>query len=219
MSQDLTKSPDSTKSRDLATTILLVRHGLTNWNAEKRWQGHADIPLNKKGIAQAEALATRLADWPIQTIYTSDLKRASMTADAIGHAINVSPIPDPRWRERDVGVFSGRTTSEIREMFPEVWSEQTSGVLNPPDGEYYLDLFRRASLAFDAIRAKHHGEMIAIVSHGGTLYNVVLHVLGIPPEHYGRFSFDNASLSIITINERGARLTLLNDTCHLQQFD
>ena len=86
------------------TTILLVRHGQTAWNANGRWQGHADVPLNETGRGQAEAIAQRLAgqmEWEISALYASDLERAAKTAVIIGNAIGHTPIFDPIWRERD----------------------------------------------------------------------------------------------------------------------
>ena len=89
------------------TTIILIRHGLTDWNEEGRWQGNEDIPLNTTGIAQAQALGRRLASWPIESLYSSDLRRAAQTAAILGEAVDLQPIHDPSWRERDVGAFQG----------------------------------------------------------------------------------------------------------------
>ncbi len=200
------------------TTILLIRHGQTDWNAAGLWQGHRDIPLNEVGQAQANALAYRLANWPIQAVYSSDLKRAKMTAVPLAAAHNQHPILDPIWRERDVGDFSGLTGKEAREKFPEIWAEMKNGLLNPPNGEDALTLRQRAITAYDRLRTRHNGEIIAVVSHGGTLANVIAHVLEIPADRYGRFRLNgNTGLSIIEISEpRGGQLILLNDTSHLE---
>lgn len=202
----------------MTTTILLIRHGQTDWNAQKRWQGHTDIPLNETGQAQAQALARRLAHWPIQTVYSSDLQRAAMTAVPLATTLNQQPILDTLWRERDVGDFGGLTGQEAREKYPEVWEEEKSGLLTPPNGEDWRALRRRAVTAFERVASRHEGEMVAVVSHGGTLANVIAHVLEIPVERYGRFRLSgNTGLSIVEITpERGPQLALLNDTSHLE---
>lgn len=202
----------------MTTTILLIRHGQTDWNAQSRWQGHIDIPLNKTGQSQALALARRLASWPIQAIYASDLQRAAMTAVSIASTLNQQPIFDPLWRERDVGDFGGLTSQEAKERYPEVWSTMKNGLLSPPNGEDWRALRARAAAAFEQVAARHKGEMIAVVSHGGTLANVIAHVLQIPADQYGRFRLSgNTGLSIVEILAgRGPHLTLLNDTSHLE---
>lgn len=199
------------------TTLLLIRHGQTDWNAAGRWQGHMDIPLNETGQTQATALADRLAGWPIRAVYSSDLQRAAMTAVPLAAALNLKPILDPLWRERDVGDFSGLTGAEARQRYPQAWVEMKNGLLNPPNGENFRDLRARAVAAYKHIITKHAGEMIAIVSHGGTLANVIAHVLEIPVDRYGRFRLNgNTGLSIIKNNaQHGAQLILLNDTSHL----
>lgn len=202
----------------MTTTILLVRHGQTDWNAQQRWQGHRDIPLNEMGQRQAAALARRLQNWPIQAVYASDLKRAAMTAVSIATPHTLQPIFDPQWRERDLGDFSGLTSEEIRQQYPDIWQKMRHGLLAPPNGEDWRDLRRRAVTAFEQVVSGHAGEMVAVVSHGGLLANVVAHVLEIPVDRYGRFRLSgNTGLSIIEITEEhGARLTRLNDTAHLE---
>ena len=202
----------------MTTTILLIRHGQTDWNAQGRWQGHNDIPLNETGQAQAQALARRLASWPIQAVYASDLKRAAMTAVSVATALNQQPILDSLWRERDVGDFGGLTSQEVRDRFPDIWATMKNGLLAPPNGEGWQALRARAVAAFKQVAARHEGAMVAVVSHGGTLANVIAHVLQIPVDQYGRFRLSgNTGLSIVEFLEgRGPHLTLLNDTSHLQ---
>ena len=202
----------------MTTTILLIRHGQTDWNAQSRWQGHLDIPLNETGKAQAQALAQRLASWPIQAVYSSDLQRAAMTAVSLATHLNQQPIFDPLWRERDVGEFGGLTSQEAKERFPDVWATMKNGLLTPPNGEDWQSLRGRAARAFEQVAARHKGEMVAVVSHGGTLVNVIGHVLEVPVDRYGRFRLSgNTGLSIVEIiPERGPQLTLLNDTSHLE---
>lgn len=202
------------------TTLLLIRHGQTDFNAQKRWQGHLDVPLNEIGKQQARAIADRLATWPIEAVYSSDLKRAAMTAVPIAAAHQLIPIFEPIWRERDVGDFVGLTGTEAREKYPEVWDQMKHGLLNPPNGENSLALRERVVKAFTRLVARYEDQVIAVVSHGGTLANIIAHVLDIPPNKHGRFRLSgNTGLSIVEItDDRGPQLTLLNDTSHLDHL-
>lgn len=78
----------------MTTTLLLIRHGVTDWNQARRWQGHADVPLNKVGHRQAAALAGRLATWPIDVVISSDLQRCAQTAVALAAPHNLHPVWD-----------------------------------------------------------------------------------------------------------------------------
>ena len=93
--------------------VLLIRHGRSTWNAERRWQGWADPPLSPRGIAQAEAAAAALKDVAIQVVVSSDLVRARSTAEIIARAAGVGVSIEPALRERDVGLCSGLTADEI----------------------------------------------------------------------------------------------------------
>src|SRR5579862_1895349 len=102
------------------TTILLARHGETDWNVERRWQGHADTPLNDTGRAQARSLGEELADEPIDAVFSSDLRRAHETARLVAEPRGLSVIAIPDLRERNFGSAEGLTTEEIQTRFPGV---------------------------------------------------------------------------------------------------
>lgn len=202
----------------MTTTILLIRHGQTDWNAAGRWQGHTDIPLNEKGLAQAKALARRLQDWPIKKIYTSDLQRAAATAQAINQTTGASVITDVAWRERFAGDLEGHTWEEIRTQMPEIWGVLRQGNGEAPTGETYVELRQRVAAAYQTLLEQHPDEMIAIVSHGGTLHNFISYILGVPPHQSVPFSLrGNTGLSIVQVEEHRAYVLLLNDTSHLEK--
>jgi broad specificity phosphatase PhoE len=201
----------------MTTTILLVRHGQTDWNADGRWQGHSDIPLNATGRRQAEALASRLSSWPVRAIYSSDLLRAAQTADIVGTKLGLKPVLETAWRERKGGIFEGKTTDQLHESHPEALRRFLDGVAEPPGGESNPALSRRMRLAYETIIGRHHGEMIAVVSHGGALVALISHILGYSPGKRGPISLrGNTGLTIVEIDRSKPRLTLLNDTCHLE---
>lgn len=198
-------------------TILLLRHGQTDWNHTGRWQGHADVPLNETGQKQAQALCQRLSSWPIDTIYTSDLQRCVQTAVPLANELGIDPIQTQIWRERDVGDFSGLTGEQAREQFPQVWARATRGMIDPPNGEAFTDVLSRAWRAYETVRDAHSAGMVAVVTHGGLLHALLGQVMGIDPAIYGRFSMrGNTGLSVIEVNSHGPVVTRLNDTSHLE---
>jgi probable phosphoglycerate mutase len=140
------------------TTILLARHGETDWNRDLRFQGHADEPLNDTGRAQAERLAVMLQDEQLAAVYSSDLRRARETAEIVAHALGLPLAADPRLREIDVGSWQGRTRAEIDGAS---W-----------DGETYDDHRARSVAALVGIAAAHPGARVLVVSHGGTLRRI-----------------------------------------------
>jgi 2,3-bisphosphoglycerate-dependent phosphoglycerate mutase len=149
------------------TTIFLARHGETDWNAEQRWQGQRDTPLNERGRAQARGLAQRLADIPFAAVYSSDLSRARETADIVSAGRRLPIRVDPRLREIDVGSWEGLTSEEVdgRER---------------RDGES-LDAFRaRVLAAIEEIGAAHDGANVLVVAHGGCARTLQRHLLGEP---------------------------------------
>jgi broad specificity phosphatase PhoE len=201
----------------MLTTVVFIRHGQTDWNAGRRWQGHADIALNETGRQQAVLLGRRLRKWPIQRIYSSDLQRAAVTAQIVGDALRLEPIFDVNWRERHVGRFEGLTTDEIKAQFPDSWESMRTGPLDPPGGETQDEVMERAAAAFDTLIARHSEEMTAVVSHGGIIHATVHYALDLPASALGRLSFrGNTGISIIEMDDTLARLVCLNDTAHLE---
>ncbi len=204
----------------MTTTLLLIRHGVTDWNQARRWQGHADVPLNKVGHRQAAALAGRLATWPIDVVISSDLQRCAQTAVALAAPHNLHPVWDSLWRERDVGDFSGLTSEEARVRYPELWQGVPRGLVDPPNGETFPALHRRALAAYEKVLAAYAGQTVAVVSHGGLLHTLIAHIIGLNGSEYGRFSLrGNTGLSIIEVTEHGPYLVRLNDTSHLEVGD
>jgi 2,3-bisphosphoglycerate-dependent phosphoglycerate mutase len=145
------------------TTLLLVRHGETDWNAERRWQGHADIPLNGRGRDQAVRLAEELAHEPVAAIYSSDLSRARETAEIVGIRLGVPIVLDADLREIDVGTREGLTWPETRERTD--W-----------DGEPHEAHAERILGALRRIAARHDDERLLVVTHGGSIRRVHEHL-------------------------------------------
>lgn len=204
----------------MKTTILLIRHGQTDWNLTKRSQGHLDIPLNRAGRRQSEVLAQRLASWPIVAVYSSDLSRASQTAAILGRTLGLEPVLDPALRERHGGIFQGRTTDELKRDHPAALQAFLDHGRPPPGAESNLALARRAAPALERVAAHHRGQMIALVTHGGTLRVLIAHIMGLPVGRKPPFKVSgNTGLTVAEMGPDANCITLLNDCCHLDMAD
>lgn len=183
------------------TTLLLARHGESDWNRARRWQGHADRPLTERGRAQAAELAARLAEIPLDAVYSSDLRRARETAAAVAqtHGIEVDEVPD--LREVDVGSWEGLTRDEAERRFPDAFRRWLAGRTGWDDGETYPEMSRRVIAAVDRIAAENDGGRVLIVSHGGPIRAIHGAALGIDVEGYRRIRpvEPNARLSAVCV--------------------
>jgi broad specificity phosphatase PhoE len=151
------------------TELFLVRHGETDWNRDRRFQGHADPPLNETGREQAHALATELAGEGIELVYTSDLARAVETAEIVAARLGTDVRSMRDLREIDVGEWQGLTWQEIEERYPagaRSWHEHGAGW---ESGETYEQLGERVVAALRRIASEHPEERVLVVGHGGTI--------------------------------------------------
>jgi uncharacterized phosphatase len=152
------------------TTILLVRHGETDWNLHRRVQGHSDTPLNDTGRAQARALAGELAGTTLDAIYASDLVRAHETARIVAAEMGLGVTAIRDLRERHFGTWEGLTDQEIFARFPEAAEGGPWG-----DAETREEMAQRVLDALQRIAAAHPGGQVLVVSHGGPLRSVLTH--------------------------------------------
>jgi probable phosphoglycerate mutase len=151
------------------TTILLARHGETDWNSERRWQGHEDRPLNDVGRAQARELADTLADRAIDVVYSSDLVRAHETALIVAGRLGLPVEIDAGLREVDVGDWSGRVHAEIEGLDPEGYRRWQEGGKGWSGGESYEEMGERVVGAVLRLAARHPGQTLLLVTHGGSI--------------------------------------------------
>ena len=178
------------------TEIILIRHGETEWNSQKRMQGHSNSDLSSVGQAQIQALGQWMKNVPFDLIYSSDSLRAKQTAEAItqfsGHELQF----DQRLREKNLGVFEGLTSEEARERHPEVFRLfKTAGSKYVIDeGESTQQLQDRALEIISEIRIKHPEERVLLVTHGGFIRVVMKHSLGLSLETPTRFLIRNTGV-------------------------
>lgn len=157
------------------TEFTLIRHGQTDWNAARRFQGQTDISLNQTGIEQANKLASILAVEQFDAIYASDLSRASQTATIIAQTLGLPYTKDARLREICKGIFEGKVYDEVKEKYPLELQQDHDDPVNSrtPGAETVAEVAARMRAAADDIAARHPGGRILLVSHGlavSTLY-------------------------------------------------
>jgi phosphoserine phosphatase len=181
------------------TIVLLARHGQSDWNAARRWQGHADRPLTEKGRAQATALAERLAHIELDGVYSSTLRRATDTARVVAEAQGLELVQLPELREVDVGSWSGLTREEAEERFPEGFARWREGFPGWEDGEDYDEMAQRVIGAVVELALAHEDGRVLVVSHGGPIRAIHAAALGLDVHEYRRLRpvEPNARLSAV----------------------
>ncbi len=162
------------------TTIFLARHGETDWNRELRFQGHRDPPLNETGRRQARELAERLAGEELVWVYSSSLRRALETAELVARPLGLPLSSEDGLREVDTGSWSGLTRAEIEERYPEAFRRWLDYGPGWEDGESYEEMAGRVAATLDLLAARHPGERILVVTHGGPVRAAQAHALKIP---------------------------------------
>ncbi|MCD6639406.1 MAG: histidine phosphatase family protein [Nocardioides sp.] len=162
--------------------LVLLRHGQTEWNLAGRFQGHTDIALDETGVAQAERVAPAMAALDPVRLWSSDLVRASRTAEIVAAATGLEPVLDDRLREYDVGVRAGMTRDELRAQHPEVYLAMVSGAPGAVEGaETDEQVQRRVHSALqDFWESLGRGETGLVVMHGAALRTGLLAFLGWP---------------------------------------
>lgn len=191
----------------MTTTIGLIRHGITDWNVQNRWQGHSDIPLNEQGIAQAQAVARRFEGEHWDVIVSSDLSRARDTGEMIGQAINREVFIEPRLRERFCGEIEGTTEPERLAKWGPEWTKLDLGF------ESDESLSSRGQQVIEELATTFEGKKILIATHGG-LIRTALNKM-IPSLNIKLGGIDNTSLTIINKTSEGWECSLYNCTTHL----
>lgn len=200
------------------TTLILLRHGETEWNLSGRWQGQAaDTPLTDLGREQARIVAGRLRAYPIRAIYSSDLLRAFETAQIVGQRLGLAPVAEPALRESDIGAWTGLTWMEITQRFPDQVAAMYAGQeVRRGGGESYGELQARLAAAAEAIAAHHPGQTVLLVSHGAALRSLVAHALDASLAQMHRIAIGgNTALSVLQMRPGHLRLVSYNDTAHL----
>lgn len=207
------------------TTLVLVRHGVTDWNRVRRFQGQIDIPLNDEGHRQAALTGQRFATDPareqIRAVYTSDLSRAAQTAEPIARMLGLDLRVDPALRERHYGSFQGRTHDELEhgELAPAFrrWRAREPDFDLPGGGESLRVFHQRVEDVLAALAARYAGGTVVAVAHGGVLDCAYRIAAGLPLDASRGHDLLNASLNRIAFDGRRFSLIDWADVAHLDE--
>lgn len=200
-----------------ATRLIVIRHGETAWNADTRIQGQLDIGLNPTGQWQARRLGEALADEAIDAIYASDLARAWDTAAQVARPRGLTVQPEPRLRERAFGRFEGMRFAEIESTLPaeaRLWRTRDPEFA-PEGGENLLVFRERITRVAAELAARHPGELVVLVAHGGVLdvlYRAATHQALQAPRTW---NLGNATINRLLWTPGGFSLVGWGDAGHL----
>ena len=204
------------------TRICFARHGETDWNAERRMQGHIDIPLNSHGQTQALLLAKSLqrSGHAFNHLYSSDLQRAVHTAKQVADALELPMTMDAVFRERHVGVLQGLRLDEAPQAVPDIWQAHLARDIHHDlgGGESISQFHARAKLALERILQNHAGQSVMVVSHGGTLDMIYRIVTGQALDRERVAVVPNTSLNWITYDGQAWSIERWADTSHLDSL-
>lgn len=197
----------------MATRLLIIRHGSTDWNVKQRYCGFVDVVLNRKGVAQARRLKGRLKNEAVHKVYSSDRKRALQTAGIVFRGYDIRKVPD--LCEMRFGIFEGLTYKQILRKFPAIYKKWIASPFRVtiPSGESLNTLKKRVVKAFNKIISKHPGQAVAVVCHGGSISAFLNHIRK-EKDFWSRIP-ESASLTIVESEKNNFRIKLFNDTSHL----
>ncbi|HEY2476214.1 MAG TPA: histidine phosphatase family protein [Candidatus Cybelea sp.] len=199
--------------------LTLIRHGPTEWNASRRFQGRTNLPLSRIGRAHARAVAAALRDDAIERIYSSDLLRALETAHIVGEPHGAQVLADERLREFDFGTWEGLTWSEIVAANPQLYGLGSAAAKQyaPEGGESFAQVCKRVSSFLDDLRAQNL-ERAVVVTHAGPLH-AIFAVLDLarsgPLDEHLSLSFTPGGISRVRIEGGKASIVAVNDLRHL----
>lgn len=204
-------------ARPVATRLCLIRHGETDWNVEKRIQGHTDVALNATGRTQALAMAFTAAHQRFEAIYSSDLARALATAEALAAREALSVRTLPALRERHYGCFQGLTAAEAAARHPELHARYLARdpAVDFDGGESLTAFADRVAGAIAWLGRHHPGGTVAAVCHSGVLDIVYRRATGRPLSTPRDFAIPNCALNWFHVDARGWHLDAWGDRHHL----
>ena len=201
------------------TIVILIRHGETDYNKSHRYQGALDIPLNETGLHQAELLAERLKDVPIDVFVSSPMDRAYVTTEkvAAAHGRQIDFV-DNRLKEAGYGDWAGKTFKEIEAAHPKEYLLQWKKrwAYTPPGGESLQSIQKRYRAALDDIVAKYPGKIVLVGAHSAGNSAVICSLLNVPlKERYNQIKQDNTCVNVLEYEDGKWEIRLMNSIDHL----
>ena len=201
----------------MSLRLLLLRHGETAWNRERRYQGWTDPPLSAEGLLQAEAAARELKEHAFAAVYASPLRRARDTAAAIAAPHGLEVETDPAFKELAFGQWEGLTLDEARAGFPSVYDgwAKTPHLFSPPGGESLAQARERVLAGLERLRAGHPDAIVCLVAHGIPVRILILEVLGLPLERIWSLHSAPTGISELEFRDDWTALHRMNTLVHL----
>jgi broad specificity phosphatase PhoE len=202
--------------------IVVVRHGQTIANKEGILQGQIDTQLDEVGLLQAKAVAQRLKNQHFDLVYSSDLSRTMVTAqEIVKFHQGLEVIPTPYLREWHLGIFQGQKLADLKSSNPDFLTalKKDGSNANIPEGENVEEFHKRIVTFLDDIANKHLGKRILLVSHGGSIGRMLIHVFGPLSSTNTRPLCDNVSISSFRYTPGHWQLVSWNDTAHLENLE
>ncbi len=201
----------------MRTSIWLVRHGQTELNKARRYQGTTDSPLTPFGQRQAEALARRLRRIPFKVAVVSPSMRANATAETILADRDAPVLADPRWAETSHGRWEGLTYDEVRARFPREAAERFADTLHgkPAGGESLAEVAQRVAEGWRALLQQNPGGRVLVVTHATPVQLVLCQIAGMSPELHWRWRGDLGSVTAIDVYGAGGIVRVVNEVPHL----
>jgi 2,3-bisphosphoglycerate-dependent phosphoglycerate mutase len=201
----------------MATDLILIRHGETDWNRSRRFQGQIDVPLNQRGQAQAQRLAERLMRERIDLIYVSDLIRTRQTAQPASHRLELVATPSAALREQGFGILEGLSAGEVVERHPAEWAGwmRFDPDYAPPGGESTRAFHSRVLAEVQALAARHPRRTVALVTHGGVLDMLWRTALGRPLAGARECPIPNAGLNRMRLCDDALEVLEWADDAHV----
>ena len=207
----------SQKEQSLPTRLLFIRHAQTEWNIQRRFQGHGDSPITEVGQEQLQRLKSRLAGLEFDVVYSSDLRRTMETSKMLS---GKQRVEEPRLRERGVGILEGLNLEQIMAEHAEAFRAFRSGDKDHQieGGESLQNALNRAWTFLEEVPEKHPGAELAAVSHAGLIRLICKQILGLALDAPNFFQIPNTSLTqlVFSPKDRSWSLECLADTTHLQ---
>ena len=201
----------------MSLRLLLLRHGETGWNRERRYQGWTDTPLSAEGLVQAEAAARELKEHAFAAVYASPLQRARDTAAAIAALHGLEVETDPAFKELGFGQWEGLTLDEARAGFPSVYDgwAKTPHLISPPGGESLAQARERVLAGLERLRAGHPDEIVCLVAHGIPVRILILEALGLGLERIWSLHSAPTGISELEFRDDWTALHRMNTLVHL----
>lgn len=203
----------------ISTKIIIIRHGETLWNIEGKKQGQLDSPLTLLGIKQAKALAQRLTEESFTSLYASDLGRAAETAGYIAARTNHGVILESGLRERNFGIFQGLSDEQVKNQYPSEYGSHLADAVDYviPGGESLRQFYARVIHCLESLTARHAGQTVAVVTHGGVIDGWFRFIFDIPLQIPRKAKLWNAGFNCVVFDDvAGWTLHTWGDVNHIK---